>query len=100
MELLDTKVLLAKALKSDEKVDALASLIAQEQAAPVSMDQIIDRMAEAIYNEEGRARRTHKWETVMANAEAGKEGAMSKIAKYRRMARKAHRTYHAVLEGK
>ncbi|MEP0316764.1 MAG: hypothetical protein ABJL57_11795 [Hyphomonas sp.] len=87
------KTLLAKALGSDEKVDVLATLVAQEQDSPLSMNQIIDRMAAAIYREH----RGHKWETLSGKADKGDTQAMATQAKYRRMARKAHMAYHAAL---
>lgn len=88
------KTLLARALRSDEKADVLARLVAQEQAAPLDFAAIIDRMAAAIYWEH----RGHKWENLDAKAEAGDAKAMATQAKYRRMARKAHRAYHKALE--
>lgn len=79
--------------------ERISTLMADKEAkSRLSMGEIIDRMAEALYVEHYRNKRPTKWATLMEGAALGKTAPMTTVAKWRRMARKAHTAYHAAVD--
>lgn len=68
----------------------------RQDASGLSMNEIIDRMAEAICAESGGP----SWATICREADAGIIAADAMRARYRRMARKAHTAFLTALDSK
>lgn len=81
--------------------DRISELMKEREAlSRLTMNEIIDRIAEALYTENYRNKRSTKWTTLMESAEAGRESSMVTVAKWRRMARKAHSAWMDAVDEK